>query len=202
MGLFLSSYNLSTMVKAVLSRESVSIPAGVDVNVKARLVTIKGPLGTLTKSFRHTSVDVKIIPGKEKKLVFELWFGNKKQVSTLNTCAAHIKNMINGVTKGYEYKMRLIYAHFPISATVVDNDKEIELRNFLGEKYVRRIKMLEGVTVKRTDVKDEIALTGTNLEAVSQSAALIHQSVLVKKKDIRKFLDGVYVSSKRVVEAD
>merc|ERR1712137_1367998 len=110
-----------------------------------------------------------------------MWFGNKKQVSTLNTCKTHVKNMINGVSKGFEYKMRFVSAHFPISATVTNDGGCIELRNFLGEKYVRRVKMYKGVTVKRTEVKDEIALTGTNIESVSQSAALIHQSVLVKK---------------------
>lgn len=54
--------------------------------------------------------------------------------------------------------------------------------------------MLEGVTCERSSVKDELILKGNDIENVSRSAALIHQSVLVKDKDIRKFLDGIYVS--------
>ena len=47
---------------------------------------------------------------------------------------------------------------------------------------------------KSANTKDELIFEGTDLEAVGQSCALIHQSCLCKKKDIRKFLDGIYVS--------
>lgn len=52
--------------------------------------------------------------------------------------------MIKGVTKGFEYKMRLVYAHFPINANITDDGTNIEIRNFLGEKRVRIVKMLPG----------------------------------------------------------
>jgi len=65
------------------------------------------------------------------------------------------------------------------------------------------VKMLDGVKVDRSEkVKDEIVLTGNNVELVSQSAANVHQSALVKGKDIRKFLDGIYVSQKGVLGED
>jgi large subunit ribosomal protein L9e len=63
--------------------------------------------------------------------------------------------------------------------------------------------MREGVTIaSSTTQKDELVLTGNDLEAVSQCAADIQQSCLVKNKDIRKFLDGIYVSERNVLEAD
>ena len=107
--------------------------------------------------------------------------------------------MIIGVTKGFKYKMRFCYAHFPINVTNVQQDgKEIvEIRNFLGEKRVRRIELLDGVNYFRTaDVKDQIEISGIDLTNVSLSCAKIQQSTNVTKKDIRKFLDGVYVSEK------
>jgi len=111
--------------------------------------------------------------------------------------------MITGVTKKYQYKMRFVYAHFPINVTINTTGSSVEIRNFLGEKRVRHVKMLPGVKVeKTTNVKDEIALIGTDLELVSRSAALINQATLVRKKDIRKFLDGIYVSEKGVFELD
>ena len=76
----------------------------------------------------------------------------------------------------------------------------VEVRNFLGEKYVRRVAMFPGVTCVQTGQKDEIAIEGNDLELVSQSAAQIQQCVLVKNKDIRKFLDGIYVSEKESIE--
>lgn len=71
----------------------------------------------------------------------------------------------------------------------------MEIRNFLGEKRVRVVSMLPGVKIERSaDVKDELVLSGNDVELVSRSCALIHQVCLVRKKDIRKFLDGIYVS--------
>ena len=55
------------------------------------------------------------------------------------------QNLIKGVTKGFEYKMRLVYAHFPINANIEENGKLIEIRNFLGEKRVRIVRMLPGL---------------------------------------------------------
>lgn len=72
--------------------------------------------------------------------------------------------------------------------------------SFLSYPLRYKVKLLSGVTVdKSRDVKDEIILNGTDVELVSRSAALIHQSTLVKNKDIRKFLDGIYVSEKGTV---
>jgi large subunit ribosomal protein L9e len=107
--------------------------------------------------------------------------------------------MIVGVTKGFKYKMRFCYAHFPINvAGVQTNGKDVvEIRNFLGEKHVRRVELLEGVKYFRTpDVKDQIEISGIDIAKVSLSCAQIQQATAVKNKDIRKFLDGIYVSQK------
>ena len=76
-------------------------------------------------------------------------------------------------------------------------------RNFLGEKIVRRVKLHEGVDVEPSKgVKDQIELTGNSVENVSQSAADIQQACRVRNKDIRKFLDGLYVSERGNIEAE
>ncbi|MED6179215.1 60S ribosomal protein L9 [Stylosanthes scabra] len=60
--------------------------------------------------------------------------------------------------------------------------------------------MLEGVSVVRSEkVKDELILDGNDIELVSRSCALINQKCHVKNKDIRKFLDGIYVSEKGTI---
>lgn len=184
------------LVDACLLRLSV-----VDVDIVSRVVTVTGPKGKLTKSFKHLQLDISKI-GK-RRLQVEVWWGTKKQLACVRTVVSHIKNMIVGVTKGYSYKMRFVYNHFPINLAITNEDKKtkagdgVEIRNFLGEREVRKVSMLEGCTVTRSaDVKDEIVITGIDLENVSQSAASIHQSILAKDKDIRKFLDGIYVSSR------
>jgi len=93
--------------------------------------------------------------------------------------------------------MRLVYAHFPINANIENDGTKIEIRNFLGEKRVRIVNMLPGVKIERgTAVKDELIISGNDIELVSKSAALINYQCHVRNKDIRKFLDGVYVSEK------
>jgi len=142
------------------------------------------------------AVDMAVAEAKGKKVVkVEKHFGTSKQISSINTCCSHIKNMMVGVTKGFEYKMRLVYAHFPINVSLENKGTLVEIRNFLGEKIVRKVPMLEGVTCEKSSaVKDELVLTGNDIQNVSRSAALIRQSCLVTGRDIRKFLDGIYVS--------
>jgi len=176
------------------------VPKDVKIAVKSREVTVSGPRGELKRSFRHLNCDIKLEQtSKGQKLRAVMWFGAHKQIAALRTVLTHVKNMITGVTKGYEYKMRFVYAHFPINTAIVAAGAGIEIRNFLGEKIVRRVNMLPGVKVAHSDAKDEIVLTGNDVELVSRSASLIHQSTLVKNKDIRKFLDGIYVSEKHII---
>ncbi len=93
--------------------------------------------------------------------------------------------------------MKSVYAHFPINIITLDEGKKIEIRNFLGEKKVRQVYMAKDVFCKKNEsVKDEIMVYGNDLDLVSISAAKIQRSCLVKNKDIRKFLDGIYVSNK------
>jgi large subunit ribosomal protein L9e len=66
--------------------------------------------------------------------------------------------------------MRSVYAHFPINTVVTESGQSVEIRNFLGEKFVRRVKMQPGVKVSSsTKQKDELILEGNDVELVSRS---------------------------------
>merc|ERR1719473_623954 len=119
-----------------------------------------------------------------------------KHSAVVRSVCTIVSKMIIGVLTGYRYKMRLIYAHFPINVSFTDNNKCIEIRNFLGEKVVRKCDMIGESIVKLGKLKDELYIEGNDLEDVSQSASRIHLSCMVRKKDIRKFLDGIYVWAK------
>ena len=187
------------------------------VTVKARTVTVTGKgadgkTNTLTRAFKGNSFAATI---KGNVLTIDMWFGDRLQIATLRTICSHIENMIKGVTKGFQYKMRFAYSHFPINVTLKKGEGEVkledgsrvvkkdqhfvEIRNFLGQSRLRSIKLHDGVSVTRTDkVKDEIVLEGISLEKVAASAASVHESCLIRHKDIRKFLDGMYVSERGV----
>jgi large subunit ribosomal protein L9e len=191
-------------MKFINSREEMVIPDTVQFEIRAKKIRVKGPRGVLIRDFKHLNLDLQIVvEDGVKKLIVESWFGSRKTTASIRTTLSHVKNLINGVTKGFKYKMRFVYAHFPINASITDAKDGIEIRNFLGEKKVRRVSMLDGVTITRSEkVKDELVLEGNDIELVSRSCALINQICHVKKKDIRKFLDGIYVSEKGLVEQE
>jgi len=189
-------------MRDVLQTETVTIPEGVTASVNARIVTIEGPRGKLVRDLHHISMDIRLIKKQKTPIIhLAVWNGVRKHVACLRTIKSSIENMIKGVTRGFLYKMRLVYAHFPINCIIQDEGRAVEIRNFLGEKIVRNVAMLDGVTISESKAqKDELILQGNDINNVSQSAASIKGSCLVRNKDIRKFLDGIYVSEKTVVE--
>merc|ERR1719352_1648225 len=188
-------------MKEILKTRFVTVPEGVTIDIKARTVTVKGPRGELTRAFKHRAMEMtKVDDGK--KIRVDIWFGLKKQLAGLRTICTHMENMIVGVTKGFQYKVRAVYAHFPINC-VVESPTVVEIRNFLGEKRVRRVEMRAGVTVKKhADIKDCLIVEGNDIEKVGNSVALISGISKVKDKEIRKFLDGMYVQSKGSIEEE
>lgn len=84
-------------MKLINTNQSVTVPEGVDCSVKSRVVTVKGPRGTLTKSFKHLALDISM-PNK-KTVRVEKWFGKKKELASVRTVCSHITNLFNGVTK-------------------------------------------------------------------------------------------------------
>uniref|UniRef100_A0A7N9ARK8 Large ribosomal subunit protein uL6 n=1 Tax=Mastacembelus armatus TaxID=205130 RepID=A0A7N9ARK8_9TELE len=180
-------------MKTILSSQTVDIPNDVVVRLKGRTVVVKGPRGQLHRDFNHINLELSLLGKKQKKLRVEKWWGNRKELATVRTICSHVQNMIKGVTLGFRYKMRSVYAHFPINVVIQETGTLVEIRNFLGEKYIRRVRMRPG----------ECGDYDHLLPFCSAESALIQQATTVKNKDIRKFLDGIYVSEKgTVVESD
>ncbi|CCD26509.1 60S ribosomal protein uL6 NDAI_0H03360 [Naumovozyma dairenensis CBS 421] len=190
-------------MKYIQTEQSIAIPEGVTVNIKSRIVKVTGPRGVLTKNLKH--IDVTFNKVSKDLIKVTVHNGDRKHVAALRTVKSLVDNMVIGVTKGFKYKMRYVYAHFPINVNTIEKDgaKFIEIRNFLGDKKVRTVPVREGVDIEySTNVKDEIVLSGNSVENVSQNAADIQQICRVRNKDIRKFLDGIYVSHKGCIVED
>ena len=124
-------------MKFINSKEEMVIPDTVQFEIRAKKIRVKGPRGILLRDFKHLNLDLQIVvEDGVKKLIVESWFGSRKTTASIRTTLSHVKNLINGVTKGFKYKMRFVYAHFPINASITDKKDGIEIRNFLGEKKV------------------------------------------------------------------
>jgi len=172
-------------------QRTVSIPEKVSVQVEGRTVSVKGPLGSLQEDLSHLPVSINV---DDNKVRLETTWPRKREIGMLGTAAAHVRNMLKGVTQGYRYELRTVYAHFPVTVKVDEKAKVLKIENFTGEKTPRYAKIVEGVKV---DVKGEdISVEGIDLKSVSQTAANIQDSTKIKKKDLRVFLDGIYVSGK------
>jgi len=190
-------------MRDVLKTEELVVPEGIEITIKSRQISVTGPRGTLNKNVRHVDMDIRVVKTKiNTKVTFAVWQGGRKHVACLRTIKSLVNNMISGVTKGFAYKMRAVYAHFPINCIIQEDGHAVEIRNFLGEKTVRHVKMLHGVTISESKAqKDELILEGNDIDNVSQSAASIQGICRVRNKDIRKFLDGIYVSDKGTIKA-
>ncbi|NYT01524.1 MAG: 50S ribosomal protein L6 [Methanosarcinales archaeon] len=175
------------MVKEVSRR--IEIPEGIEVDAANDYVTIKGPRGVLNRRFNYPGVH---IIWDNSELVVTARIDRKLQRATVGTFAAHLTNMIKGVTEGFEYRMKVVYSHFPIQLKAAQN--ELVIANFLGERRSRSARILDGVTLELS--KDEVLVKGINKESVGQTMANIEQATKVRGFDIRVFQDGIYLVEK------
>jgi len=179
-----------TMTTEKEIKEEVKIPAGIELTLTNKRLQVKGPKGVNSRVFANPKIH--LINQKDVITISCNQSPHRAEKALVGTYAAHIRNMINGVTKGYEYKMKTVYSHFPIKTTVEGNTFIIQ--NFLGERSPRIAKILEGVKI--TIQGDLITLTGIDLELVGQTAANIERATKVKKRDVRIFQDGIYTTVK------
>ena len=176
--------------------KTVQIPEGVTVALEGRILHVTGPRGELKRDVRGSPVKIEI--SKEKVLVSSENDRRKIKAHT-GTWASHIRNMINGVTKGYEAKLKIVYSHFPMKFSV--NGSDIVLANFLGERKDRSVKVKGDVKVELK--KDVVVVTGNDKEEVGQAAAVIELMAKVRGFDKRVFQDGIHLTHKTApIETD
>ena len=177
------------LARAMVEERSVKIPEEVTVSFKDGLLTVRGPLGELRKDFSSLSPQINVF---EDRVMIRSFWVKKTEKALMGTVAAHIKNMVKGVSKGYTYRLKKVSSHFPINVKV--SGDRVLIENFIGERSPRTAKIVGDVKV---NVKgDDIEVQGLNLEEVSQTAANIQKATKIRKKDPRVFLDGIYVYSK------
>jgi large subunit ribosomal protein L6 len=169
---------------------TIEIPEGISVTLEERTISVKGKLGTVKKDFTKLPAFLKV---ENNIIKIEPYGTRRKDFAISKTAQSIINNMIKGVQNGYKYKMKIVFAHFPI--TVKIKDGKVHVENFFGERKAR-ISKIVGESTKVAIEGDDLVITGPHLEHVSQTAANIELSTRVKNKDQRVFLDGVYVYSR------
>ena len=178
------------MTEEAIYEQRIEIPSECQISLEEKTVTVNGPKGSLERSFPEPQTKI-MIEGNE--VIATTHINRKKSRALVGTVVAHIRNMFVGVQHGYEYEMKIVYSHFPITVEV--KDETVIIKNFIGERGVRKARLIGDVQVKTTE--DEVFISGIDIEHVSQSAANIQQACKIRDKDRRIFLDGIYVIRKR-----
>jgi len=179
------------LVLVELVQETMPIPEGVQLSIDGRKIKATGPRGTLEEDFSHLPVHFEVEKGTLR--VYSRW-ARKREVALVGTALAHVRNMVRGITSGYTYKLKIVYAHFPVTVKVQEKERRLAIENFTGEKTPRIVKIIGTAKVKV--VGDELHVQGSNLADVSQTAANIQTATRIRDKDQRVFLDGIYIFEK------
>jgi large subunit ribosomal protein L6 len=143
-----------------VAKNPVVLPKGVEVTLSADQVSVKGPLGTLS---RRLNKDV-TIGREEDRIVFTPANETKQANAMSGTMRALLNNMVTGVTKGFERKLTLVGVGYRAQA---QGDK---LNLALGYSHPVVHQMPKGVKVE-TPTQTEIIIKGADKQQVGQVAA-------------------------------
>lgn len=167
----------------------IEIPQGTSIVKEGKSIKVKGKKGEVSKILNHPKISVEV---KDGKVVLSTKTQRREENNLLRTFESHIKNLIKGSNEGITYKLKVCSGHFPMNITV--SQTEMVIKNFLGEKVPRKLKLKQGASVKLDG--SIITVEGTNLELVSQTAADIEQLTRRTGFDKRVFQDGIYIIDK------
>ena len=169
--------------------EEIEIPEGVEANIEGSTLNVKGPEGENKRTFNTNNLSFE---KKDNKIVIGNKKSTKKEKKMIYTIAAHVKNMLKGVKEKFEYELKIVFSHFPITAEYKDN--KVSIKNFLGEKVPREVPISKGVEVEIK--KEQIIVKSVDKELAGQAAASLENATKVGARDRRIFQDGIYIINK------
>lgn len=144
-----------------IAKKPIIIPAKTEVAFSGGILTIKGPLGSLSKTIRPF---VEVVIEKDT-LALILTSNNLQGRALWGTYASHIRNMIAGVHKAYEKK--LIIEGIGFKSDV----KPPNLVMSLG--FSHQVIVAIPADLKVTAEKNVVTISGIDCEKVGQFAAMV-----------------------------
>ncbi|MEI7532401.1 MAG: 50S ribosomal protein L6 [Betaproteobacteria bacterium] len=138
----------------------IPVPKGAEVIISGALLTVKGPLGTLTHNLHP------LISLKQEDGILKVNCNDESRESNAlsGTTRALVNNMVNGVTKGFERKLNLVGVGYRAQA------QGTALKLQLGFSHDVVYQLPEGVKAE-TPTQTEIIIKGANKQQVGQVAA-------------------------------
>lgn len=164
----------------------IKIHPDVDLNINENIVNVSGPLGNTSKDFSKIPI---IFEKKDDSINFKILKRGKQGNSLIRTIQSSFNNLFIGVTKGYTYKMKIYYEHFPLSLSA--SNGKIILKNFGGERGLRETNIIGDVKIKTEG--EDVYVSGLSKDDVGLTVGNIRKICKIKSKDPRVFLDGIYL---------
>jgi len=145
-----------------IAKYPVELPKGVEANISAGQITVKGPLGTLTQSLTG---DV-AIHQNEGKLTFAVLNDSRHANAMSGTIRALVNNMVTGVSKGFERKLTLVGVGYRASVS----GEGVKLQLGFSHDVVHPLPA--GIKAE-CPTQTEIVIKGSDKQVVGQVAAEI-----------------------------
>jgi large subunit ribosomal protein L6 len=169
-------------------KREIELPNGMTAAVDGHSITISHQGKKVSRELGKEKVTIRV---NGNRITLETGKGSKRENALLNTLESHVRNLIKGLEKPYEYKLAVVYSHFPMTVSV--KGEWVEINNFLGEKKARKSRILPDTTV---EVKGkEITVKSPNKENAGQTAANLEGTTRVIGKDRRVYQDGIFIVS-------
>lgn len=172
----------------------VAVPQGVHVTLEDRDVIVKGPKGETRRTLLQPGVAITVESGLVRVKSTD---ASKREKRHAGSISAHIKNMVEGVQKPFQFKLKVCASHFPMNVSVQGN--KLVVKNFLGEKIPREMTFDKSASVKVAG--DIIEIESCDIELAGTIASKFENLTFVSKRDRRIFQDGIYVTHKPGVDA-
>jgi len=170
--------------------EEIEIPEGLSAEIDENMLTIrKGDKENKRKI--NTLIEVKI---EGNRIILSCKRNKKTERKMFGTNKAHIRNMIKGLTEGFTYKLAIANVHFPMNVSFDKGKNSLIVKNFLGERKDRIIKLVDGPEVRVN--KDIIEITYHDIEKAGDCATKIEKGTKVRNKDRRIYQDGIFITEK------
>ena len=172
---------------------SIALPEGASASIAGDVITVSKDGQSLSREFRHHKVEVRAVNGDLEVFVN---LPRRSDKALAGTWAAHLRNMALGIDEGFEYRLKAVFSHFPMSLKV--DGKQMIINNLFGEKVPRVAKLpwSPAEVEVRVENKTDVVVKGADREKVGQTAANIERACRIKKRDRRVFQDGIYIISK------
>ncbi|KPN19796.1 50S ribosomal protein L6 [Luteimonas terrae] len=143
-----------------VAKKPIALPKGVELNIQADQVSVKGPKGTLSLD-KPSYIDIKVEDGSA-----QLSANDPQHIALTGTLRAIVANMVHGVSEGFERKLELVGVGYRAAL----QGKDLNLS--LGFSHPVVFQAPEGITLS-TPTQTEILVQGADKQLVGQVAAKI-----------------------------